>query len=314
MSYIPLYPINKYLQLTLVNEVVYGPFIFFIKLTLFLLLLEIFGRLRWLKWLVWIGICVTALFYLATMVVYIVLCAPHGGQSQLDFLAAISSPQCESQSLSVVTGGFNIVSDLYILLTPFPAVWSLQMPRRRKIGISAIFLTGIAACISSILGLVYRLQLSRSTDNTWTVIPLWAVTITEVTSGFLVSCMPSAAAVYRHAMPGMSSLLSNYYQRFRGYGISDTAFELRESNNTSDTQSHYGHKHRMNMSPAARMLGQPHWDASRTNFSERVLDNASSTRVKDTGIRKVTEIQVVQRPQTTSHTTPNKIEVWEGQV
>jgi len=114
-----------------------------IKLTLFLLFLELFGIIRWLKWLVWSGVVVSGLFYLATMVVYIGLCAPHHGQSQLDYLAAISAPKCESQSLSIVMGAFNMLSDFYILCIPLPAVWSLQMPRRRKIGISAIFLTGI---------------------------------------------------------------------------------------------------------------------------------------------------------------------------
>jgi len=131
--------------LTLANEIMYGPFIWFIKATLLLLFLEIFGQLRWLRWLAYFGICFTGLFYLSTAVAYLILCAPKG-QTHLDLLTAISSAKCQKQGqpLSIVVGSFNLASDLYIFCLPLPAVWSLQMPTRRKIGVSAIFSSGIA--------------------------------------------------------------------------------------------------------------------------------------------------------------------------
>jgi len=125
-------------------EVVYGPFVWFIKSTLLLLFLEIFGQLRWLRWLAYFGICFTGLFYLSTLVAYLILCAPKG-QTHLELFTAISSTKCVMQTrpLGISIGFFNLASDLYILCLPLPAVWSLQMPTRRKIGVSAIFLSGI---------------------------------------------------------------------------------------------------------------------------------------------------------------------------
>ena len=38
---------------------------------------------------------------------------------------------------------FNMVSDLFILVLPIMWVWKLQMPRKRKFGVSLIFASGI---------------------------------------------------------------------------------------------------------------------------------------------------------------------------
>lgn len=42
-----------------------------------------------------------------------------------------------------VIGGFNVASDLFILLLPFPILWRLQMPLPKKLGTSAVIATGI---------------------------------------------------------------------------------------------------------------------------------------------------------------------------
>ena len=49
----------------------------------------------------------------------------------------------ESILYGEVQGAFNLVSDFYVLVTPIPAVWALQMPMKKKIGIIAIFMTGL---------------------------------------------------------------------------------------------------------------------------------------------------------------------------
>ena len=127
------------------NEVIYGPLIWLIKLSLFLLYLEVFARLRWLKYLVYFGIIFTGLFYFSSMAALLGLCAPPYDATQLEYLSTITSPQCDgrSKAVNVVLGIVNIVSDFYILVLPLPAVWSLQLPTAKKVGVSAIFLTGI---------------------------------------------------------------------------------------------------------------------------------------------------------------------------
>ena len=88
------------------------------------------------------GIIITGLFYFASMFAFLILCSPRNGHSQINYLTALASPQCSSQTLSVTVGAVNVISDLYLVILPLPAVWSLQLPLRRKLGVSAMFLTG----------------------------------------------------------------------------------------------------------------------------------------------------------------------------
>ena len=132
------------LRLGLVNEAIYGPLIWLVKLSLFLMLLELFGLLTWLRVSVWIGIVITGLFYFSHFVATLALCAPRGDQSQLSWLKVLSSSTCQANgALFLPVGIANLVSDIYLILIPLPVIWRLQLPLSKKIGISAIFLTGL---------------------------------------------------------------------------------------------------------------------------------------------------------------------------
>ena len=88
------------------NEVIYGSLIWLIKLSLFLLYLRIFGRLRWSKSLVILGIVFTGLLYLSSTIALLALCAPKLNATQLELLSAISAPRClgRSKAIYVVLG------------------------------------------------------------------------------------------------------------------------------------------------------------------------------------------------------------------
>lgn len=77
------------------------------------------------------------------MVAVIVMCGPKDGQSQFSYLSALARPECRrTRELGIAIGVVNVVSDLYLILIPLPAVWCLQLPLRRKVGVVAMFLTG----------------------------------------------------------------------------------------------------------------------------------------------------------------------------
>lgn len=111
----------------------YGPSIWMIKLSLFLLILQIFGTLRWLRHLVYVGILVTGLVYFAIMVAMAALCAPRNGYTKLDYLSAIAAPKCaRNDYINTWPGLFNIMSDFYLLIIPLPAIWGLQLPTKKR--------------------------------------------------------------------------------------------------------------------------------------------------------------------------------------
>jgi hypothetical protein len=116
------------------------------------MLLELFGRLRWMRYMAIAGMTVTGLFYGAVVVLFAIVCLPRdgAGPSQSPYLREVNSARCRHVSLVIrlVVGIVNLASDLYLILLPLPAVWSLCLPRRKKLGVSTIFLTGSMSDLS----------------------------------------------------------------------------------------------------------------------------------------------------------------------
>lgn len=196
------------LVLSLIIEAVYAPFIWFIKLSLFVLYIEVFGLLQWLRYSAYTGVILTGCFYFATMVAIIVLCEPTNGMSQLAYASAQASPKCSQSYMVVLAQGIiNVISDLYLIALPVPALWSLQMPLRRKLGVVAVISTGLIACIASILGLVFRINFIRSKDGTGKVVPVWIASFVEMTAGILVCCMPTANTVLKRIKNPLKSFV-----------------------------------------------------------------------------------------------------------
>ena len=119
----------------------YGPAIFFAKLSLLMLYLRVFSPNKLTRSLIYLGVASTLAFYLATSVTFGVLCIPRPSETWLE---ADFSTRCRhSIVMTYIQGIFNVVSDFYILVLPMPVVWNLQMPLRRKVGVSVIFMTGL---------------------------------------------------------------------------------------------------------------------------------------------------------------------------
>ena len=125
------------------SAILYAPTIFFIKLSILLLYLRIFVPNRKANMFTFVGVHAILwpilIFYLIHTSFMIFICNPrekawnpyikHG--HCFDFTATFKS-----------TGLFNVISDFAILILPIRSVWKLQLPRKKKIGIYAIFATG----------------------------------------------------------------------------------------------------------------------------------------------------------------------------
>lgn len=66
---------------------------------------------------------------------------PRKGESWA--LALLSSRCRDTIAMAYVQGIFNIDSELYVLVLPLPVLWKLQLPLRKKVGVSAVFMTGL---------------------------------------------------------------------------------------------------------------------------------------------------------------------------
>lgn len=113
----------------------------FTKLTFFLLYLQVFRPLRWLRICVYIGAPLTCSFYAAVSIVQIILTTPRPGDTWLD--QSLSGRSLKATVLAVPLAAVGLAIDIALLIIPIVAVVGLQLPTKRKIGVVLIFTVGI---------------------------------------------------------------------------------------------------------------------------------------------------------------------------
>ncbi|KAI1747022.1 hypothetical protein F4782DRAFT_522775 [Xylaria castorea] len=106
---------------------------------------------------------------------------------------------CINTNASIIaTSAINVVSDLSILLVPIIAIWQLQLPLKAKLGIATVFGIGILANVTSIVRLYYSVELTRTIDVTWAIIPVAGWALGEFTSVIVVACCPHFPRLAKH--------------------------------------------------------------------------------------------------------------------
>ena len=126
-----------------ISSIVYGPVIFFIKLSILLQYLRIFRPTRQGNMFLYVGVqvCIwsTFLFYFVDTIFEIIMCLPR----EKIWNPLMTTGHCFNTNAAFqATGIFNVLSDFAILLLPIPSVWRLKVSLRKKIGIIAIFSAG----------------------------------------------------------------------------------------------------------------------------------------------------------------------------
>ncbi len=96
--------------------------------------------------LIWIGLSVNVVFYLATFVAFLSGCIPRPGDDQGlgAWLSLTFGARCNTISTptAAATGIVGSVLDVYILIIPLVMVSGLRASWKKKAGIFAIFIAG----------------------------------------------------------------------------------------------------------------------------------------------------------------------------
>ncbi|OAG00522.1 uncharacterized protein CC84DRAFT_1263479 [Paraphaeosphaeria sporulosa] len=121
-----------------VLPVTYG----FLKATFFILYLQLFYQLRWMRISATVGLCVSVAAYTAFTVATLYL--------------SIMRNIVVYGMVAIPISAFGLASDITILLLPIIAVANLNVARRKKFGAMLIFLSGLLACICSAVALYFR--------------------------------------------------------------------------------------------------------------------------------------------------------------
>jgi len=120
-----------------------------VKLSLFLLYLRLFKPNRITRWLIYGGIIACGIFYSFSLISNSALCMPKPGQPNDAAHWLLRTKDCSkpSQHLAIAQAAFGTLSDFYLLVIPIHSIFQLNLPTRRKIGVSAIFLVGIMSVL-----------------------------------------------------------------------------------------------------------------------------------------------------------------------
>ena len=122
--------------------ILYGPAIFFAKLSVLLLYLELFAINKQTRIMVAIAITIITSQCIATITGQAVLCVPRPGVSW-DIGDATHNCMVVADLYGIFMAAISLFSDLFIIYIPMPVVWRLQLPLRKKVGISVVFFTGV---------------------------------------------------------------------------------------------------------------------------------------------------------------------------
>ena len=189
-----------------IAEIMYNPAAFVTKLSITLQVLRIFGGLHRgaVYWICHFTIWFNLLFQTAMMLVAIFHCQPQ----EKYWLPWIPGKCMSPNAPLLVSAIISTVTDLVLFVVPIACIWRLQMSRRQKWGVSAVFATAFFAVFCSIMRIVSTVWFIHAGENdaTWgfTDLALW--TFGEVGGGIASSCMAILPQFFRHVLPKFRSL------------------------------------------------------------------------------------------------------------
>ncbi|KAK8059272.1 hypothetical protein PG996_009202 [Apiospora saccharicola] len=187
-----------------------------VKMAFLFFYLRLFGTVRPVRIMILAGMAAVVAFFIAYLIVEIVTCVPwpseHGG-----FLDETFQARCLYVSPRLLLAGcyFGVIVDFYILFIPLSQVKDLELPRKRKIGISFIFLTGLMAIGAALANLVIQYYLDIE-DFSWSSgIAVYATCYIEVSMGLISLSLPVVLALFVSRITDLGRTLSSWVRRSR---------------------------------------------------------------------------------------------------
>ncbi|CAI7588980.1 unnamed protein product [Penicillium bialowiezense] len=118
----------------------------------------------------------------------------------------------DKKALWFSNSGIHILTDVIILIYPMPVLKSLQLPKKQKIALMAVFALGGIVLITTILRLQSLLVISNSSDPTYDNVGAAAWSAVECNVAIICACLPGTRAFLSQLLPHIFSTRSNGYR------------------------------------------------------------------------------------------------------
>ncbi|KAM5357166.1 hypothetical protein ACJZ2D_016548 [Fusarium nematophilum] len=114
----------------------------------------------------------------------------------------------------IATLALNVATDLFMLALPIPMLWKVKMPKRQKLGLIGIFMTGSFVCVIGFLRIQSLFGLMGLHDLTWHLVDGYVWVVIEMNTGIICACLPFMKPFLKHIFPRVfgSSLGSSHRQ------------------------------------------------------------------------------------------------------
>ncbi|KAI0886468.1 uncharacterized protein GGS22DRAFT_113976 [Annulohypoxylon maeteangense] len=179
--------------------------------------------------------------------------------------------------VSETIGAVGLVTDVYLAVLPIAAIMSLNLPRRRKIGVAAIFGAGFLGIAMAALSAYYRIspsETNNTTDDTYTFTKRITVQVVELDIAIIIGCVPIFPGLLRE------TIVTTWISRTFG---SMTRLVKSRGSVTSHSESYYnlsGHHHPSSSKSAVPIpLEQVHTDERKTYAVRSWADTRSESPV-----------------------------------
>ncbi|KAH6668390.1 hypothetical protein B0J14DRAFT_675210 [Halenospora varia] len=181
----------------LIGGVFYGVSFMFVKMSLLLLYLRL-SQYQTFRIMVYAAIITTVTYSLLGSFEFLFGCRPIAKSWDI----TITYGSCINPAkILAIHGGLNIATDIAMLVLPVVMVRKLQLPRREKVALAGLFMTGTLVCIISIIRLKKVLILISASDTTWLASDVLTWSTIEVNVGIICACLPSFKPFLRRHFP-----------------------------------------------------------------------------------------------------------------
>ncbi|RYP18843.1 hypothetical protein DL765_003723 [Monosporascus sp. GIB2] len=187
-----------------------------IKVAFLVFYLRLFSPVTHVRYLVWAGMALVITFCVVFVAIDVVACAPFPSEN---WLSPSLLERCYRIAVDLITAAvyFSLITDFYILFIPLHQVPNLGLSKKRKIGVSLIFLTGLLAAGAALTNLIIRSDrtIFDQSDYTWTIIPVYATSLIEINVGLICLSLPVVFVLFVGRFTSLSKSVSSWIKERR---------------------------------------------------------------------------------------------------
>ncbi|KAK3067958.1 hypothetical protein LTR53_014829 [Teratosphaeriaceae sp. CCFEE 6253] len=157
------------------------------------------------KYAIWAAVAFTIIYTLSMLFALIFNCSPtwaYWKAYDKDWDAQQEYHCAETGIVNLIAGILSIVSDLYSIVLPCLMLQGLEMPRRQKVTLNAIFAIGLVT-VGAAAGRTHSYyQMSQDYDFTWVGHWVYFWTTLEYGLGLICACAPSLRVFVKQYLGG----------------------------------------------------------------------------------------------------------------